>query len=88
MQEWIEHLWHEIDEAEWGTDHLIGAVDDLLDLADAGMIERKRLYETLDRRYERDLHQANVAAMKRGPQTVRIGLLPTWHLSDELPEAA
>jgi hypothetical protein len=56
MEAWIEELWIAIAGAEWGTDELLGAVWDLCELVDAGLVSKDRLDESIEQRFIRELH--------------------------------
>lgn len=47
MNQWIAELWRAVGREEWGTVGIIGAVQDLCDLADCGIIEDKAIDEAL-----------------------------------------
>ena len=55
MDEWIESLFKDVETAGFGTEQLIGAVWDLLNLANCGLVSRSALNERLDQRRQRDL---------------------------------
>ena len=54
MDEWIAHLWQELEAAEWGTRDCIGTVWDLCNLADIGIIDYTEIAKALEHkiRYE------------------------------------
>jgi len=54
MDAWIESLWIDLEESDHGTVRLVGAVYDLLCLADCGLVSRSLLNERLDRRHRHD----------------------------------
>lgn len=50
MERWINNLWQALNRAEWGTEELLGATEDLCNLADCGLVDGKVLDKALDGR--------------------------------------